>query len=382
MDEISPVENDSETQDKEEAEVTQGENPRPFDPNHIRIKKIDLAISNAMDMLKAGELDVTPDFQRLFVWDDVRKSKLIESLLIRIPLPVFYFDELPPKEGFDVQYAVIDGVQRLTTLGQFINDKGDNRLRLKGLEALPQLDGKDFDRLDPALKRRLMSAQIVVYVIEPGTPEAAKLNIFKRINTGGMELKAQEIRHAMNPGPVRKFLEDLANSSEFVQAVRPSAAKSLSRRMADRECVIRFLAFLDGGVQTYVKAKTDLDGFLNDAMIRINKLDDASRTALGQRFRRAMHHAHACFGENAFRKPGAGGPLNKSLFEATAVALDARSDEELQLLASRRDRLYEAVIKALGDSEFYASITSGTGDPKRVVVRFAALSKMLDEVLK
>lgn len=194
-------------------------------------------------------------------------------------------------------------------------------------------------------------------------------------------LTPQEIRHAMNPGPVRKFLEDLANTSEFVEAVRPSAAKNMSTRMADRECAIRFLAFLGGGVDAYVKSKTDLDGFLNQAMIRINKLDDPSRMALGQRFRRAMHHARACFGANAFRKPAAGGPLNKSLFEATAVALDARTDEELAVLATRQERLQEVFVKALGDTEFYSSITAGTGDPRRVVVRFAALSKILDEVL-
>lgn len=365
----------------EEKEITQGENPRPFDPNKIRIKKIELAISNVMQMLEAGELDVAPDFQRNEVWDDIRKSKLIESLLVRIPLPVFYFDELEPKEGFDVQYAVIDGVQRLTALKHFINEKGDDRLQLKGLEVLTELKGKNFDGLDPALKRRIMSAQIVVYVLETGTPDEAKLNIFKRINTGGMVLTPQEIRHAMNPGPVRNFLKDLANATEFLDAVRPAIAKNMSNRMGDRECAIRFLAFLDGGVEDYAKSKADLDGFLNRAMIRINKLDDADRTELSHRFRRAMKYAHACFGVNAFRKPAMGGPLNKSLFEATAVALDARSDQDLAALATRQDRLLEAYQKALRDPEFLASVTSSTGDPRRVSRRFAALSKVLDEVL-
>jgi hypothetical protein len=366
---------------EEEKEITQGKTPRPFDPNKIRIKKIELAISNAMQMLEAGELDVAPDFQRNDVWDDVRKSKLVESLLVRIPLPVFYFDELSPKKGFDIQYAVIDGVQRLTTLEQFINDKSETRLRLQGMELLTDLEGEDFDHLDSALKRRIMSAQIVVYVIEPGTPETAKLNIFKRINTGGMPLTAQEIRHAMNPGPVRKFLKDLASVPEFVKAVRPPVAKSMSTRMTDRECVIRFIAFLEGGVQEYTSAKMDLDGFLNEAMGRVNNLDDGGREVLARRFRRAVHHAHACFGVNAFRKPEAGGPLNKSLFEATLVALDARSDQELELLATRQERLLEAYVKALADPEIFASVTASTGDPKRVARRFAALSKVLDEAL-
>ncbi len=367
--------------DEEEQEITQGDDPRPFDPNKIRIKKIELAISNAMQMLEAGELDVAPDFQRNQVWDDVRKSKLVESLLVRIPLPVFYFDELPPREGFDVHYAVIDGVQRLTALNEFINDKSDKRLRLRGLEVLTQLEGQDFAVLDAALKRRIMSAQIVIYVIEPGTPDEAKLNIFKRINTGGMVLTPQEIRHAMNPGPVRNFLRDLANAQEFVEAVRPSVAKSMSTRMADRECALRFIAFLDGGVEAYTKSKTDLDGFLNQAMGRVNKLNDPGREALAHRFRRAMQHAQTCFGVNAFRKPAAGGPLNKSLFEATAVALDAHSDEELALLATRQKQLQDAYVKALNDPEIFSSVTASTGDPKRVACRFAALKKMLGEVL-
>lgn len=381
MDEEQGLEGAGNEDATEGEDMSQGDNPRPFDPNRIRVKKIDPTVSNLMDKLKAGEIDLAPEFQRKKgLWTPVQRSRLIESLLIRIPLPAFYLDELPPEPGYDERYAVIDGVQRLTALEHFINDKSETRLRLEKLEVLDQIEGKSFDELDRALQRRILGAQIVAYVVEPGTPDEAKLNIFKRINTGGLALTPQEIRHAMNPGPVRKFLEELVGTPEFIDAVGPTA-KKMSARMADRECANRFIAFLGGGVTSYRGCGTDFDGFLNRAMIRVNKMAEADRRALGDRFRRAMRHAHTCFRRYAFRKPAAGGPLNKALFEATAVALDERSDAELETLAARHDQLIEAYKAALADTKVFASVTASTGDPNRVEERFAALQGIIAQVL-
>lgn len=369
----------------EDEDTGQGESPHPFDPNLIRVKKIDPTVSNLMEKLAAGEIDLAPEFQRKKgIWDRGRQSRLIESLLIRIPLPAFYLDELPPEPGLDERFAVIDGVQRLTALERFINEKDESvRLHLADLEFLTQLNQKNFDDLDPSLRRRILGAQFVAYVVEPGTPDDAKLNIFKRINTGGMTLTAQEIRHAMNRGPVRKFLEELVGTEEFGEAVGPSAAKSMARRMADRECATRFLAFIDGGAHRYRSANTDFDGFLNKAMVRINETAENERNELAHRFRRAMAAAHASFGHHAFRKPDAGGrgPLNKALFEATSVALDACTDEDLTKVEARRERLLGAYTRAFGDAVVLGSVTASTGDPIRVVRRFDALRDVIAEVL-
>lgn len=372
----------SQEDEPEDEDTSQGGSPRPFDPNRIRVKKIDPTVSNLMEKLKADEIDLAPEFQRKKgIWDPGKRCRLIESLLIRIPLPAFYLDELPPKPGCDERYAVIDGVQRLTALEHFINDKTDNRLRLENLEFLTQLEGKTFDELDRALQRRILSAQFVAYVIEQGTPDDAKLNIFKRINTGGLSLTPQEIRHAMNPGPVRKFLENLVSMPEFVAAIGKTAAK-MSQRMDDRECAIRFLAFIDDGVSSYKTSDTDLDGFLNIAMIRINAMSDRERETLAARFRRVMVHAPLCFGRHAFRKPTVGGRFNKALFEATTVVLDERSDTELGTLAQRHTRLIDVYRSALEDPQILASVTSSTGDPTRVDRRFSALRGVVTEVLK
>jgi hypothetical protein len=379
------MDHDSEMDDADldfgEEDISQGNAPRPFDPNQIRVRQEPYVVYNLMESLKAGDIDLAPEFQRKAnIWDAGRQSRLVESLLIRIPLPAFYLDELPPEAGQLTQrLAVVDGVQRLTALDRFINKQ---EFKLSDLEFLDQLNGRGFDELEPALKRRILEAKLVAYVVESGTPPAAKLNIFKRINTGGLSLTAQEIRHAMNPGPVRKFLEELGESDEFRRAVGVALQGKMSQRMQDRECVLRFFAFLDGGVKRYRGSRNDFDGFLHDAMDRLNKTSTAGLATLGQRFRRAMKYAHLCFGRHAFRKPGAGGPMNKALFEATAVALDARTDAELEELAQNKDRVVKAYWTELSETETVKSVSSATGDPARVDRRFKALDDVMLEALK
>lgn len=360
-------------------DTSQGDEPRPFDPNQIRVRQEPYVVYNLMESLKAGDLDLAPEFQRhAGIWDPERQSRLIESLLIRIPLPAFYLDELPAAKGELTQrLAVVDGVQRLTTLARFINEKSFKLSRLEFLN----LNGKGFDDLDPPLQRRILEAKLVAYVVESGTPPAAKLNIFKRINTGGLSLTAQEIRHAMNPGQVRRFLGELGSSSEFAAAVGAKAQKKMAARMQDRECAVRFFAFLDGGTSRYRTSRNDFDGFLHDTMERINAVTPNELTELGRRFRRAMHNAHLLFGKVAFRKPGAGGPLNKALFEATAVAIDGRTDDELLALQGAKERLIDIYTQSLDTPETLKSVTASTGDPNRVEARFRALREVFTEAL-
>lgn len=351
----------------------------PFDPNKIRVRSWTPTVYNLMERLKHGELDLAPEFQRKAgIWRDARQSRLIESLLIRIPLPAFYLDEIPPSPGsVSERYSVVDGVQRLTVLDRFINKK---ELTLSGLEFLTQLNGESFDTLDPPLQRRILETQLAVNIVEPGTPEEAKLNVFKRINTGGVALNAQEIRHAMNPGPVRGFLGELARSDEFRLAVGIDSSAKMDERMEDRECAIRFIAFSDSGVDDYRRADTDFDGFLHRAMKRINKCSDAERFALSSRFKRAMAAAHRCFGPFAFRKislAGRRGRINKALFEATAVTLDQISDAQVASLAKRRDPLIARYRLILQDPVINAAVSVGTGDPKRVERRFEALREIV-----
>jgi len=208
---------------------------QPFDPEKIRVDTRPYTIDILLNRIKYGELNLSPDFQRTDnIWNSKTKSRLVESILVRIPLPAFYMDATD-----EDKWVVIDGLQRLTTLKQFAIDKS---LVLSELEFLDlNLNGKNFDELPRNLQRRIIETQVTVYLIQKGTPPEVKFNIFRRINTGGLPLSLQEIRHALNQGKSTKFLEKLSKLPEFKQAT----ANSISgQRMSDREFILRFLAFV------------------------------------------------------------------------------------------------------------------------------------------
>ena len=147
------------------------------------------------------------------------------------------------------------------------------------------------------MQRRISETQLIVNVIEPGTPDDVMFNIFRRINTGGLPLTGQEIRHALHPGAVRDYLKTLADTQEFLDATSRSVKPD---RMADRECVLRFLAFYSHPWEKYEDG--DLDGHLSRTMKNINAMRESDRESLTRGFRKAMQTAYRVFGDDAFRK--------------------------------------------------------------------------------
>ncbi len=344
----------------------------PFDPTLIRVATLTATVDLLISRLKNKEIDLAPGFQRKGgIWTDKAQSRLIESLLIKIPLPAFYMDATD-----DDKWLVVDGLQRLTALKRFVIEQ---TLQLSGMEFLYQLNGKTFDQLPRALQRRILETQVTVYQIEKGTPSGVKFNIFKRINTGGMPLSAQEIRHALNQGPVTDFLMTLASSEEYKRATSNSIR---SDRMADREFALRFLAFALSPPSEY-KAK-DFDSFLNDTMKTLNHSPSQKREELNQRFRRSMQGAHDIFGKYAFRKRTDSRiqPINKPLFEACSVCIDALSDQQLKDVVHRKSKVEEKMILLLQDTDFNNAISLSTGDVRKIRLRFSAIGNLFAEVLK
>jgi hypothetical protein len=347
---------------------------KPFDPNQIRVKLWTPTVDLVMRRLKQNEIDLAPDFQRAAgIWKDKAQSQLIESLLIRIPLPAFYVDG-----GNEDLLVVVDGIQRLTAIHRFV---AEGTLTLQGLEYLTDLNGKGFAALPRPLQRRIEETMLTVYLIDKGTPEEAKLNIFKRLNTGGEPLTPQEIRHAMNPGPVRGFLRALAEAPEFLGATQERFS---DMRMTDRECALRFCAFVLTKPDDYA-VHGDLDAFLHAAMKAINAESDKKRRGLAERFARTMGAAERILGDQAFRKPSRSGrraPVNKALFEVWAVGFDACDDDALDRLEKRRVRVQQRFEKLFNENrDFERALSQGTGDPAKVRLRFSAIAQILDEVL-
>lgn len=363
---------------------------QPFDPELIRVETRPMSLDLLLQRIKYEELNLTPDFQRKDgIWNNRTKSRLIESILIRIPLPAFYMDATD-----EDRWVVIDGLQRLTTLKMFVINKEntknskcedtDKPLKLSELEFLTQLNDKTFDELPRNFQRRITETQVTVYLIEKGTPAAVKFNIFKRINTGGLPLSLQEIRHALNIGKSTELLKRLANSTKFKQA---TAYRNFNQRMTDREFILRFLAFV---IHPYTEYKaTEFDSFLSDVMAKINDMSEQEINNLELKFDQAMTAAYQIFGNDAFRKrsrPDAPrSPINKALFESWSVNLSKLDREQLQTLIDRRDQLKEGFIRLMNDREvdpkFDASISVGTGDTRKVKRRFGAIEQLIQEVL-
>ncbi len=343
----------------------------PYDPTQIRVDLTPFTIFQVMRMVQLEEINLQSDFQRHIIWDEIRQSRLIESILIRIPLPAFYLDAID-----DDKWLVVDGLQRISTLHRFYNK---NELRLKNLEFLRELEGKTFVDLPRKFQRQIENTRLNLYIIQPGTPLNVKFTIFYRINTGGLFLTAQEIRHVLFQGNATKLLAELADSSKFKRATTNSFK---TKRMDDREVVLRFLAFHLKSYKNY--KKSDLHGFLSNTMQTINGLESEKISELKYLFFETMDKAEAVFGQHAFRKmyevEGRRLPINKSLFEVWSVSLIKYS---LKQLTDHKDQIIKEFVKIMNeDNEFVKSISQGTGGVTTVRKRFCTIQDLLTRVIK
>ncbi len=350
---------------------------RPFNPEDINITSKQLILEAIFNRLKNNEINLFTDFQRKGdLWDNVKQSRLIESILLRFPLPAFYFDGTD-----DNRWQVVDGLQRISTFNNFVINK---KTKLENLEFLTQFNDCSFDNLPRILQRRINEAEITIYIINEGTPSEVKFNIFKRINTGGLTLEPQEIRHALNQGISSTFIAKLANFDSFKKATNYSIKTD---RMLDRDFVNRFIAFYLNDFSTY-KPKPDLDSFLSNAMSSLKHMDRELLEGIEKDFEKAMQYSYKIFGQFAFRKRYAmkedrRKPLNKALFEVWSVLFSKLSVEELEKLYINRSFLNQNLIDLMiKNDRFFSSITSGTGDTTSVNIRFSTIINLIDKVLK
>lgn len=362
---LSGVEVEDDNSDNSDAPID------PYDPSKIDITLKTMSLSLLIDRLIADEFDLMPDFQRKAgLWSKQQKSQLIESLILRIPLPAFYFDG-----SSNDRWIVIDGLQRLTALKEYFVTKD---LKLQGLEFLKDLENVGIDDLPRAYIRRMNETQIITYIINPGAPVNLKYNIFKRINTGGLQLEPQEIRHALYQGNATKFISKLAVLSNFTKATSYSVS---TERMLDREFVIRFIAFREIGVDKYMGS---IEIFLNNAMDYLNKCDSYTFTRIENTFTESLDLSYDLFGRFAFRKmfdTERRRPISKALFETWTSIISKLTSEEQKLLLSNKKLLISNYIKITNeDDEFLQSLNSGKISSAKK--RFEKIDTLIKEVLK
>jgi len=344
----------------------------PFNPTDIDIVVEPKSLDALIERIRHNEIDMNTDFQRQAeLWDNSKMSRLIESILIRFPLPAFYFDA-----SEDNNWLIVDGLQRLSSIRKFVIDK---KLRLSGLEFLTDLNGKDYGGLHRIYQRRIKECPLTVYLIKPGTPPEVKYSIFRRINTGGMTLNNQEIRNAMAKPADRQLLKELAGH----ECMRLTLG-DLSKRMTDQELVLRFWAFYQ--FDYFDKSnKKAIAIFLDKAMDEIKSGDESYRENLKQTFDKAISRCFRLLGERAFEKGSASGGSRKrkntTLFEVWMVSLAKLNDEEVKHIEDNKE-LFRKKIKALSDdAEFLNAITYATQKGDHVKIRYERIENLINEVI-
>ena len=343
-------------------------NNTPYDVSKIDIINNTYTADYLYRKYKFEEILLSPEYQRNFVWTSKQKSRLLESMLIQIPLPIFYIDARD-----EDKWIVIDGLQRLSSIFYYLLDD----FKLSNLEYLKELNGKKFSKLERKYQRRIEECQLQCNIIRPNTPPNIAFNIFQRINTLGTKLEVQEIRNAMYLGASTTLLNELSKSEEFINIVTVNQVDGLSKRMEDHAIILRYLSFK---ITNYLRYdNNDMNEFLSNAMNKINKLHDLEISQLKIDFKNSMQKAYIIFGNSAFRKPSKNktkpNPISKTLFETISNTLEKYSVDEIQIHSKD---LKDKINLLFTDKEFTFKTSIATNNPPNVKYRF----EKIDEVFK
>jgi len=368
----------------------------PFNPNDIKVQTQPLTLGDILERLEYKEIKLYSEFQRLpNLWDDTKKSRLIESVFLRLPIPTFYFDG-----SDDNKWEVIDGLQRISTLRSFVLHK---KLRLQNLQFLKEYNNYSYEELPRELQRRIKTFPITVYILGKGTPDEVKYNIFSRLNQGGLELTAQELRNALHQGIPAKLVADLARGrdEEYMDDddhkiikkatpegklfVKVTEGRIKTDRMEDRDFATRFVAFL---LTDYNEYMPDMDSFMSKGMKKIYDLTEQEINTLKSDYRKAMNTAFEIFGNDAFRKrydlTEPRKPINKALFDSLSVSFAKLSEEECKTLIDKKILFRNKLIDLHNteDGKFLRALTQGTALKANVIQRFSDIENIINETLQ
>lgn len=325
-------------------------------------------IADIMRRIDKGFYKLDPEFQRDFLWPVDKQSRLIESVLMRIPLPVFYLAE--QRDGTRV---VVDGRQRFTTLHNYVNNRFALKLENK------ELSNRKFQDLLPKYQNRIEDTYLTLILLDAGMPERFRLNVFERVNSGE-PINRQQMRNCLYTGNATRWLRDQAVNPVFLTATGNSLDV---KQMRDREVINRFCAFYLLGVEEY---RGDMDEYLKTVLSKMNTMSQSDLDQLHTAFEQSMVNNTRAFGKHAFRKypePGLGviesrNRFNVALFDVFSVLLAQRKGT---LTAAQAEAVQSALQRLMADEEFMVAISRSTQDTRRVKTRFAKADAALKEVL-
>ena len=356
---------------------------KPFDPSSLKVEVKNTTVGQLADMLKNGMIDLQPDFQRHGdLWNKGKKSRLIESIILGLPLPSFYFYIDAGKE----QWVVIDGLQRLSSINDFMVEK---TLELTGLQFLDKTHNKrNFEDFSYFEQLEMSMRSVTLNVISGASSAEAKYIIFQRINSEGTKLSPAEIRNALFHGRSMELVKKLAESSEFEEATNGRVSK---RRLLHYDYVSRFFAFYIQGYNDYVGNKMDF--FIGNALERMNRYaGEEDWRKVERAFVDSLSLCKSLLGEDAFRQPLSemdrknsdvrSNPISIALFEAMMWSVSQLSDKERQKLLKKKTVYAVQYAEMFNDEFLRKELSNGTNQYKSVNYRFTVMEKLVKDVLK
>ena len=246
--------------EKVEEQIQKEQRIIDFDTREFTIEYI---VDKYLKRIDEDKNDIyVPDYQREFVWDYVRQSKLIESIILGLPIPLIFLAENADNEN---RLEIVDGSQRIRTLAAFLKDE----LNLVGLEKLDQLNGYKFSELSDARKRKFKNTPLRMIVLSNKSTDEIRNEIFERINRGSDLLQAMEKRKGIYKGVFSNFIYEIcAKNKLFDQLTKIDNRQS--KRQEKEELILRFFALKNGGYENFLKSK-GIASYLDEYLDKKNK---------------------------------------------------------------------------------------------------------------
>lgn len=347
--------------DLEESDTREGFD---FPPPERKVvtQSYDLSVQTLLEQWDSGVL-ILPEIQREYIWDDARASRLVESLILNIPIPVVYLAETA-----DAKYEIIDGHQRIRSVVRYLQ----NEFRLRSLVVLDEYNGKRLFELPEREQRFLRMRTLRAVILAAESHPNMKFEIFERLNTGSIALNAQELRNSIYRGPLNRLLQTLSGSPAFRMAL---GVRTKRRRMVDEELVLRFLALSNG----YPAYRAPLKRFLNEFMEEFRDAPAERLDAFARTFDAAIGNVVATLDGAAFRVTDATGQpiesvINRALYDAQMLVFGHVAGG---LLIARRAAVIREMAALFQDELFDDSIRRATGDRARLRIRVERVAEAL-----
>ncbi|KQN09692.1 hypothetical protein ASE85_01710 [Sphingobium sp. Leaf26] len=348
----------------------------------------DMSIGEVINLYKNEELVIAPAFQRLFRWDDERKTRFIESIILGIPFPPIFVHQ--DDEGI---WELIDGLQRVSTILQLTGDlKGERAdqlgpLVLNGTRFLPSLTGKRWtesaegagDGIGVPTQLAVKRSRVRVEILQAGSSQTAKYELFQRLNTGGADLSPQEVRNSIAVSINKEFFDwlvKLSNYAAFVTTTRQTAAALESQ--AGVEMVLRFVAFRNIPYQSGM----DVHEYLDDALLNLASKVDFDRGAEEAIFNKTFDFLNTALDGKAFQRwdgQNFSGKFLMSIFEVLAIGLSKNLAAYEAMGDPNRSQAIEAKAKSLNGVPVFIE-NSGAG--VRGTTRLSKLLPVAEALIK